>query len=101
MVGSGEKARGGEEGPARIVGDFQRRGRGGRRDAAGSEQDRAPRGPVLLRDLGQLVADERSELVGIVQDLRQLGDGDLEPVLSDSSSSLLNFVSRRSGMSRM
>ena len=73
MIGAGEQAGGGQQQPAWIVGNFQWSSRRCRRDAACCQQDRPARGPVLLGYLGELVADQRPELLRIVQDLSELG----------------------------
>ena len=61
----------------------------------------APRGPMLLRDLGQLVADERSSWLGLSKISVSSAMVTCSLSRSDSSSRVLNFVRRRSGMSRM
>ena len=101
VVGPGQQAGRGQQHPARVVGDLQRRGGGRRGHAAGGQQDGPTRGPVLLGDLGQLVADQRAQLLGVLQDLGQLGDGRLQRVPLGLQLEVENLVSRRSGISRM
>ena len=74
MVGPRQQPGRGQQHPARVVGDLQRRRRRRGDHAAGREQDGAPRRAVLLGDLGQLDADHRAQLLGVLQDLGQLGD---------------------------
>ena len=74
VVGPGQQAGRGQQHPARVVGHLERRGGRGGGHAAGGQQDRPPRRAVLLGDLGQLVADQGAQLLGVVEDLGQLGD---------------------------
>ena len=102
VVGPGQQAGRGHQHPARVVGHLERRAGGHGRHAAGGQQDGAPRGAVLLGDLGQFQPRRRS---AAARDSPGSGSARRSSRCSwsrsASSSIRLNLVSRRSGMSRM
>ena len=75
---TGQQAARGEEREARVVGDLEGDRGGGDGRARRLEQDRAPRGAVGLRDLGQLVRDHLAEQGLVAEDRVEVLDDPLQ-----------------------
>ena len=69
--GPRQQARCRQQHPARVVGDLERCGRRDRL-AGGLQQDRSPRRPESLRDVGQLIGDDRAQHSVVAEDRVEL-----------------------------